>query len=97
MATVDQETGYIYIVYYDRRDYDDNQTDVYLAYSTNGGSSFKNVKISEKPFVPQADRFFGDYNNISAHEGIIAPIWTRMDEGKTSVWTAIIKHEDLPK
>lgn len=95
--TIDQTSGYIYIVYYDRRDYDDNQTDVYLAYSTNGGAAFKNVKISEKPFIPQDNQFFGDYNNISAHKGIIAPVWTRMDEGKTSVWTTIIKHEDLVK
>ncbi|MEO5603036.1 MAG: sialidase family protein [Cyclobacteriaceae bacterium] len=95
--TIDQATGYIYIVYYDRRNYDDNQTDVYLAYSTNGGALFKEVMISEKPFTPQDTKFFGDYNNISAHKGIIAPIWTRMDEGKTSVWTTIIKHEDLVK
>ena len=92
---VDQTTGYVYIVYYDRRSYDDTQTDVYLAYSSDGGANFKNVKISEKPFAPQEDRFFGDYNNISAHKGIIAPIWTRMDDGKTSVWTTIIKQEDL--
>lgn len=96
MAT-DQETGYIYIIYYDRRNYDDNQTDVYLAYSTDGGASFKNTVISEKPFTPQDDQFFGDYNNISAHKGIIAAVWTRMEEGKTSVWTTIIKHEDLEK
>jgi hypothetical protein len=95
--TVDQVTGHIYIVYYDRRNYKDNQTDVYLAYSTDAGATFKNVIISEKPFTPQNDKFFGDYNNISAHKGVIAPIWTRMDEGKTSVWTAIIKHEDLVK
>ena len=94
---VDQATGYLYIVYYDRRNYDDNQTDVYLAYSVDGGSSFKNVLISEKPFTPQSDRFFGDYNNISAHNGIIAPIWTRMENGKTSIWTAIFRHEELPK
>ena len=92
---VDQNTGYVYIVYYDRRNYDDNQTDVYLAYSSDGGGNFKNIKISEKPFVPQEDRFFGDYNNISAHKGVIAPVWTRMDDGKTSVWTSIIKQEDL--
>jgi hypothetical protein len=95
--TVDQETGYLYIVYYDRRNYDDNQTDVYLAYSVDGGASFKNTLISEKPFTPQDDRFFGDYNNISAHKGTIAPIWTRMDDGKTSIWTAIIRHEELGK
>lgn len=92
---VDQSTGYVYIVYYDRRDHDDNQTDVYLAYSYDGGAKFKNIKISEKPFLPQDDRFFGDYNNISAHKGIIAPVWTRMDDGKTSVWTSIIKQEEL--
>jgi hypothetical protein len=95
--TVDQVTGYIYMVYYDRRAYDDLQTDVYLAYSIDGGSSFKETKISETPFIPSDDKFFGDYTNISAHNGIITPIWTRMDEGRTSVYTAVIKHEDLIK
>jgi hypothetical protein len=95
--TVDPTTGNIYIVYYDRRDYGDLQTDVYLAYSNDGGMNFKNVKISEKPFVPDAEVFFGDYNNISASQGVIAPIWTRMDNKQTSVWTAIIKQEELDK
>jgi hypothetical protein len=95
--TVDQTTGYIYIVYYDRRNYDDLQTDVYLSYSTDSGMNFKNVKISETPFTPDDKSFFGDYTNIAAHKGIITPIWTRMDNGKTSVWTSVIKHEDLVK
>lgn len=94
--TVDQSTGYIYIVYYDRRAYEDMQTDVYLAYSTNGGKSFKNIKISEKPFTPDAGVFFGDYTNIAAHEGRIVPVWTRMDEGKTSIITTIIDQKQLP-
>jgi hypothetical protein len=95
--TVDPYTGHIYIVYYDRRAYDDLQTDVYLAYSVDAGSSFKNVKISEKPFIPNADVVFGDYINISASQGIITPIWTRMDDGKTSIWTAVITHDALEK
>jgi hypothetical protein len=94
---IDQTTGYIYIVFYDRRNHEDDQTDVFVAYSTDGGASFKNVQISEKSFVPQDHVFFGDYNNISAHKGIITPIWTRMDDGKTSVWTTVIKHADLTK
>ncbi len=94
---VDQTTGYLYIVYYDRRAYEDNQTDVYLAYSTDGGSTFSEVKISESPFVPTPDKFFGDYNNISAHKGVIAPIWTRMDNRESSVWTAVIKQDQLVK
>jgi len=95
--TVDPTTGYIYIIYYDRRAYDDLQTDVYLAYSTDAGANFTNVRISEKPFIPNAEVFFGDYNNISASHGIITPIWTRMDNGRTSVWTAVIKQEELEK
>lgn len=94
--TVDNTTGIIYIVYYDRRNHEDLNTDVYLAYSIDGGRSFQNVKISEKPFSPSEDVFFGDYTNIVAHEGRIVPIWTRMDEGKTSVVTTIIEQDDLP-
>jgi photosystem II stability/assembly factor-like uncharacterized protein len=95
--TVDPSNGHIYILYYDRRAHDDLQTDVYLAYSTDSGASFKNVKISETPFTPNAEISFGDYINISASQGIITPIWTRVDNGQTSVWTAIIKQEELEK
>jgi hypothetical protein len=93
--TVDQATGAIYMIYYDRREYEDNQTDVYLAYSFDGGLSFKNIKISETPFIPTDTSFFGDYTNISAHKGIVAPIWARMDNGKTSVWTTVITQDEL--
>ena len=92
---VDETTGHLYMVYYDRRAYDDLQTDVYLAWSKDGGATFSEMVISEKPFVPEAGKFFGDYNNISAHKGVIAPIWTRMDNGNTSVWTCIIKDTEL--
>lgn len=94
---LDPSTGYIYILYYDRRNYDDLQTDVYLAFSLDGGFTFKNVKISETPFTPSASEVFGDYISISANNGIVTPIWTRMDNGKTSIWTAVIKAEDLEK
>lgn len=94
-TAVDPVTGYIYIVYYDRRNYPDQQTDVYLAYSTNGGTTFTNVKISEQPFTPSEDSFFGDYTNIAAYNGIITPIWTRMDNGRTSVVTCVIRFEEL--
>lgn len=92
---VDDTTGYLYVVYYDRRAYNDDQTDVYVAFSTDGGKTFTERKISEKPFVPVTRGFLGDYNNISAHNGVIVPIWTRMDKGRSTVWTAVIKHKDL--
>jgi len=88
--TIDQTTGYLYTVFYDRRNHSDNQTDVYLAVSRDGGSTFDNIKISETPFLPNASVFFGDYTNISAHNNIIRPIWTRLEGGDLSIWTAII-------
>lgn len=87
---VDQSTGYIYIVFYDRRNHDDEQTDVYMAVSRNGGETFENIHISETPFRPERGVFFGDYNTISAVNGVIRPIWTRMDNGKLSIWTALV-------
>ena len=93
--TIDQSTGYIYIVFYDRRNYSDDQTDVYLAYSTDGGTTFTNTKISESPFTPVDSVFFGDYTNITAHNGVIRPIWARFESGVLSVWTAIIAQNSL--
>ncbi|MCX8057327.1 MAG: exo-alpha-sialidase [Ignavibacteria bacterium] len=89
--TVDPATGYIYIVYYDRRNYTDNRTDVYLARSTDGGETFTEFKISQTPFTPTASVFFGDYTGIAALNGKVYPIWTRMDNGQRSVWMAIFQ------
>ncbi len=88
--TIDQTTGEIIIVFYDRRNYDDTNTDVYIARSMNGGESFENIKISESPFMPSSIPFFGDYTNITAHNGRIRPIWARADGVSMSIWTAII-------
>jgi hypothetical protein len=89
--TVDQTTGYVYVVYYDRSKYTDARTDVKLAVSKNGGITFENYTISETPFMPHPNVFFGDYINISAHQGMIRPIWPRFEDGKLSVWTAIVE------
>lgn len=88
--TVDPSTGYVYCVFYDRRNYPDNKTDVFLAMSKDGGATWTNEKISNSPFTPEESVFFGDYNNISAVKGSIRPIWTRLENGKLSIWTALI-------
>ncbi len=89
--TVDPATGYIYIVYYDRRNYTDNRTDVYLARSTDGGETFTEFKVSQSPFTPNPSIFFGDYTGITALNGKVFPIWTRMDNNQRSVWIAIFR------
>ena len=85
-----QHTGYLYFVFYDRRNYSDNQTDVFLAYTLNSGKTFENVQISQIPFTPEATLFFGDYNDISCSGNSIRPICTRQDDKTLSVQTAII-------
>lgn len=88
--TVDQVTGKIWIVYYDRRNHPDVATDVYMAVSEDGGETFRNFKVSEQPFIPDDSYFFGDYNNISAHNDVVRPIWTSLHNGFMTVKTAII-------
>lgn len=94
--TVDQSSGAVYTVFFDRRNHSDLGTDVYLAYSRDGGRTFTNVKISKKPFYPNNEVFFGDYTNIAAVQGVIRPVWPRMDGIRISLWTALIHDRDLP-
>lgn len=90
--TIDQVTGDLYILFYDRRNYaSGNNTDVYLAISKNGGSSFINYKVNSNSFSPNDNYFFGDYLGISAHNNVIRPIWMQMtSNGNMSVYTAIV-------
>ena len=88
--TIDQVTGFVYFVFYDRRNYSDNNTDVFMAVSTDGCETFSNFKVSETPFLPSSWVFFGDYTNVAAHNNVVRPIWTRLDDSQLSVWTALI-------
>lgn len=94
---VDPVTGHLYTVFYDRRRHSGRQTDVYLAYSRDGGASWTNERISEEPFAPVESVFFGDYNHIDVLNGMIRPIWTRYENDSLSVWMALIEEEMLGK
>ncbi len=88
--TIDQTNGYLYFVFYDRRNYTSFQTDVYMALSKDGGNTFMNFKISEDPFSPFPNNFIGHYIGVSAHNDIVRPVWTRVDNGFPSLWTALV-------
>jgi hypothetical protein len=94
---VDQTSGHIYIVFYDRRDSSDIVTEVYLARSTDGGNTFQNCRVSEYSIRPASGIFFGDYINVVAHDGVIHAIWTRMDGIDMSVWSCLIEEGELPQ
>lgn len=87
---IDQANGDLYFVFYDRRAYSNNLTDVYMARSNDGGQSFQNFKVSDTPFLPTSGPFFGDYNNLTVHNGVVRPIWTRLHNGTLSIWTALV-------
>lgn len=91
--TIDQKTGYLYFVFYDRRNYTNTQTDVYMARSTDGGETFTNFKVSSSPFTPSSGVFFGDYTNVSAYNGKVRPIWARLNGSSSSamsIYTALV-------
>ena len=93
--TIDQTTGFLYFVFYDRRNHTDASTDVFMAISKDGGKTFVNRKISDAPFVPNENIFFGDYTNIIAHNNIVRPIWTRLDNAELSILTDITPLEKI--
>lgn len=96
--TVDQSNGDVYVLFYDRRNHNNDSTDVYLARSIDGGITFTNYKVSETPFLPISTFFFGDYVNISAVKGMVRPIWTTMNgSSQTNVYTALVDFSDSIK
>ncbi len=89
--TVDQATGFVYVLFYDRRNFASGaNTDVYMAVSMNGGTSFTNYKINANTFTPNTGVFFGDYIGISAHNNVIRPIWMQLNGVVLSVYTALV-------
>lgn len=96
-AAVDPSNGYLYVAYYDRRNYEDDQTDVYLACSRDGGSTFDEIKISESYFIPDATKKFIGHIAIDAFGGVVILVWARMDDGESSLWSSVVKESDLVK
>ena len=91
--TIDQTNGSLYSVFYDRRNLTGLETDVYLAYSNDAGENFVNTKISNSPFEPNQNLFFGDYTYIVASNGIVRPIWARMHNNVETIHTALINFD----
>lgn len=92
--SVDPTTGYLYAVYYDRRNLEGAATNTYLAISHDGGATWQEQQINDAPFSPNDAVFMGDYNHISAYDGVVRPIWTQLSQGKKSVWTYLFNETE---
>jgi hypothetical protein len=73
--SVDPADGSINVFFYDRRDGTGTQTGVTLARSVDGGKSFVNHRVDLPLFAVNSRVFFGDYGGISAHEGLVVPVF----------------------
>jgi len=89
-AAIDPGSGYLYVVFYDRREHKGDTTDVYLARSTDGGETFSDFRVNQDSFVPCADYFLGDYIGITALNGNVYPVWVKMVSFKTSIYLALV-------
>lgn len=104
-GAIDPATGILYVVYYDRRQTVNALTDVVVARSSDGGMTFSETTISQSSFWPRKSVFFGDYSGIAARNGVIHPVWTRLDTTRRSIWTArlldgqltgVMPEQDIP-
>ncbi len=95
---VDQESGYIYIVYYDRRASSHNLfMELWVSISKDKGRTFNDYKLNNGIISPAgSDVFFGDYNGIDVYKGRASAVFTGLDEqGDLAVYNVCFKEEDL--
>lgn len=79
--TCDPTNGILSMIFYDDRNVDTAQCEVYCANSVDGGESWEEFKVSDVSFTPApipglVDKYMGDYLGIHAKNGMVYPIWT---------------------
>jgi len=94
-CTVDQSTGQFMIIFYDSRDVPNNQADVYMARSYDGGNVFENFKVSDQTHTPSpipglAGGYAGDYIGVASLNDVAYPFWADNRTGNYQAWTALI-------
>lgn len=94
---VDNSNNNVAIAFYDNRDsYTADSCDIFTAVSTNGGTSFINIKASDRahrpiPLSGYADGYYSDYIGIAASNNFIYPTWADNRNGVVQIYTANIE------
>ncbi len=92
--SVNSTNNNIAIAFYDNRDsYTMDSCDIYTAISTNSGTSFINVKASDRPHRPiplsgYADGYYSDYIGITSVNNFVYPVWADNRNGVVQIYTA---------
>ncbi len=92
-CTVDESTGQLLVVFYDSRNVANNQAEVYMASSYDGGSTFNNFVVSDQSFTFGPISGFqggygGDYIGVAAVNDVAYPFWMDSRTGNSQGWMA---------
>ncbi len=93
--TVDPATGLLYIAYFSRVGREDNHSDVYLAWSLDGGGSFKQAKINTDPVNTEGFEYLHNGLSLTAFQGIVCPTWISKGEKGSNIISACMDYKDL--
>jgi hypothetical protein len=91
--TCDPANGNLSVVFYDDRDVSATECEVFVANSTDGGTTWTDFKVSDVAFTPQpiaglADMYFGDYLGITAFDRNVYPCWTDNRSGEAMTYVS---------
>ena len=96
------ELGGVNVVYYDNRNSvssADSSMNVYLSHSMDGGSTWRDYKISDHSFKPASvtgsSGNQGDNIGIVSSSGKIMPVWMDNSTGNYQIWSTIIDDATL--
>ncbi len=93
--SVDNNTGYLYFVYYSSQDSENQGINIVMARSEDEGEAFEELQLNRYPFTPNSDVFFGDYNTVYCGEETLALAWTITRFGRTRVQTFIATYDEI--
>ena len=83
--------GAVNLIFYDRRDTEGILTGLTMARSIDGGRSFVNYRVDQKPFATD-DLFLGDYIGIDAFGGRVVALYSHVMEKRQIVLSAALFH-----
>ncbi len=86
------EGGGVNVVYYDDRTTTSDSATVFVSRSTDGGTTWTDIEVSDHHFKPQpisglATGYQGDYIGITSGNGKLWPYWCDPSTGMYQAWT----------
>ncbi|MCF8387724.1 MAG: glycoside hydrolase, partial [Bacteroidales bacterium] len=99
--TCDPANGALSVIFYDDRNVNSTQCEVFCANSYDAGETWEDFKVSDVAFTPSpisglASGYFGDYLGISANDGWVYPVWTDNRSGTAMSYTSPYQTNPLP-